>query len=274
MKKDVKKLNTPQLFLCKVVKPTQKVYPAERQAEIDCCANPLVKAEKYTAWQLLRYAVEHTFGAPFERLNLHKNQNGKWTCDELCFSISHSNELCAVIVDRNPIGVDIQAFEPQRFDKRLLNRIVCEQEKQIAPYKNLIATPTKQLTEQQQKQLLALWCKKEALFKMQDLLAFVAHNVDTTAANFVEMDVDENGNIIAQSSTEQNNFQQTPSTQISITPSTKQNDVASTTTQNTVITSIQQNDVRKTATTQSDTFYHIAIATNNATITTTWVEPE
>lgn len=255
MKKDVEKPNTPRLFLCKTVQTVQKVYPAERQAEIDGCANDVGKEEKYTGWQLLRYAVEHTFDLPFEQLNLHKNQNGKWTCDELCFSISHSNGLCAVVVDKNPVGVDIQAFEPHRFDQRLLARIVCEQEKQVTPYKTLIATPTKQLTEQQQKQILSLWCKKEALFKRLDLPTFVAHNVDTATAHFVEMDVDENGNVITQAPT-QNNFQQTTAMQSTITTST------------------QQNNVKETTATQNDTFYHIAIATDSTTITPTWVNLE
>lgn len=255
MKKDVKKLNTTRLFLCKTIQTVQNVYPAERQAEIDGCANPIVKAEKYTSWQLLRYAIEHTFDLPFEQLNLHKNANGKWTCDELCFSISHSNGLCAVVVDKNLVGVDIQAFEPHRFDHRLLARIVCEQEKQVTPYKTLLATTTEQLTEQQQKQILSLWCKKEALFKRLDLSAFVAHNVNTATAHFVEMDVDENGNVIAQAPM-QNVVQQTTEMQSTITTST------------------QPNDAKETTTTQNDTFYHIAIATDSTNVAPTWVEME
>lgn len=246
MKKDVKKLNTLRLFLCKMVQTVGNVYPTERQAEIDGCINPLVKAEKYTSWQLLRYAIEHTFDLPFEQLNLHKNQNGKWTCDELCFSISHSNGLCAVVVDENPVGVDIQAFEPHRFDKRLLSRIVCEQEKQVTPYKNLLATTTEQLTDQQQKQILSLWCKKEALFKVLDLPAFVAHNVNTTTAHFVEIDVDKNGNVITQAPT-QNNVHQTTAT---------------------------QDHIEEIPTTQNDIFYHIVIATDSTAVAPTWVEIE
>lgn len=272
MKKDVEKLITPQLFLCKLVKPMQKVYPTERQAEIDDCANDFVKAEKYTSWQLLKYAIERVSNVPFEQLNLHKNQNGKWVCDEFFFSISHSDELCAVVVDKNPVGVDLQAFTKRRFDKRLFERIATDNEKRVLSQLN-VAKQMEQPTIPQQKQILALWCKKEALFKKLDLPTFVARNVDTTTAHFVEIDVDALGKIIAQStettSTEQLNVAKTSMLHQSIA---QNNTIQMSTIQNDVVTtSITQGNAMETSAQQNDMHYHIAIATDSNAVTTTWV---
>lgn len=275
MKKDVEKLNTPQLFLCKLVKPMQKVYPTKRQAEIDSCANDFIKAEKYTSWQLLKYAIERVSNVPFEQLNLHKNQNGKWVCDEFFFSISHSDELCAVVVDKNPVGVDLQAFTKGRFDKRLFERIATDNEKHVLAQLN-VAKQTEQPTIPQQKQILALWCKKEALFKRLDFPTFVARNVDTATAHFVEIDVDALGKIIAQStkatSTAQLNVEKTSTLHQSII---QNNEIQTSTIQNNVVTtSITQGNAMETSALQNDMHYHIAIATDSNAVTTTWVELE
>ncbi len=275
MKKDAEKLNTPQLFLCNLVTPMQKVYPTERQAEIDGCANDIVKVEKHTSWQLLKYAVEQVFEKPFEQFDLHKNNNGKWVCDGVFFSISHSDELCAVVVDKNPIGVDLQAFTKGRFDKRLFERIATDNEKRVFAHLN-IAKQTEQLTIFQEKQILALWCKKEALFKKLDLPTFVAHNIDTTTAHFVEMDVNVQGKITAQA-TETTSITQLNVTQTStIHQSIVQNNAMQTfVTQDKVITSTaSQNDIAETPAPQNNMHYHIAIATNNNVVTTTWIELE
>ena len=188
MKNNSQQPNTPRLFVCPLAKNVAHVLHAERQKEIDKCKNPLTKLEKYTSWQLLTYAIEHTFGVPMEMLNIHKNNNGKWVCQGMFFSISHSNGLCAVVVDEAPIGLDLQKYQPQKFNKKLLKRIACENE-----LKQLCGDLPRELPEwnifvpyADGKKILSLWCKKEALFKKLDLPQFVTHNIDTTIAKFVE----------------------------------------------------------------------------------------
>ena len=188
MQNITQKLNTPQLFVCKLATKVQKVANTTRQAEIDRCKSEITKLEKYTSWKLLEHAILHTFGLPLEALDVYKNNNGKWVCDGLFFSISHSNGLCAVVVDNAPIGMDLQKYEPRKFHKKLLLRIATEKE-----LKALVDKPANQFAEwrifvpySDGKKILSLWCKKEALFKKLDLPAFVTHNIDTTIAQFVE----------------------------------------------------------------------------------------
>ena len=50
------------------------VYPCERKAEIDRCANPRVRKEKYFAWELLKNTVEKNLNIPFESLCFEKNR--------------------------------------------------------------------------------------------------------------------------------------------------------------------------------------------------------
>ena len=188
MKNSTPQQNTPRLFVCKVASKVGFVHHKERQKEIDKCKSELTKLEKYTSWKLLTYAIEHTFGVPFDMFDLHKNHNGKWVCQGMFFSISHSNGLCAVVVDEAPIGLDLQKYQPQKFNKKLLKRIACENE-----LKQLCGNLPRELPEwnifvpyADGKKILSLWCKKEALFKKLDMPSFVTHNVDTTIAKFVE----------------------------------------------------------------------------------------
>lgn len=181
------KPNTPRLFVCKLATKVQKVDNIARQAEIDKCKSVATQLEKYTSWQLLEYAIEHTFGVPFETFDIHQNSNGKWVCDGFFLSISHSNGLCAVIVDQKPVGMDLQKYEPRKFHKKLLVRIASDKEiRTLAGGNILINEKGNFVPILDNKQILSLWCKKEALFKKLDLPAFVTHNIDTTTAHFVE----------------------------------------------------------------------------------------
>ena len=188
MTNDSKKPNMPRLFVCKLANKVQPLPHIERQEEIDGCKNALTRLEKYTSWQLLRHAVETTFGVPMDMFDIHKNHNGKWVCNYFFLSISHSNGLCAVAIDNAPIGIDLQKSQPQKFNKKLLKRIACENE-----LKQLCGDLPRELPEwnifvpyADGKKILSLWCKKEALFKKLDLPAFVTRNLDTTIARFVE----------------------------------------------------------------------------------------
>ena len=84
-----------------------KVYPPERQAEIDRITNPDVKREKYFVWKLLEYAIEKTAGEPIENYAFEKKPNRKWVSDRLCFSLSHSDGAVAVALSDSAVGVDI-----------------------------------------------------------------------------------------------------------------------------------------------------------------------
>ncbi len=191
------KQTNPQLFVCKVAKKVGKVQNALRQQEIDNCQNDVVKREKYTVWQLLCHAVKYFCGKDLQSLHPIKNPNGRWTCEKIYFSLSHSHGVCVVVLDNCPIGVDIQLWEKDRFDTKLLNRIATPEEWQMLAQQTLQQLPQEEqsnatlLVEPQQ--ILSLWCKKEALFKKLDLPRFVPNKMQTADENFVEKDLDIDG---------------------------------------------------------------------------------
>lgn len=126
------------------------IYPGERAKEIQSVTNPQLKLQKISSWKLLEKAVADSFGYRLNELNLSRNANGKWTCDKLFFSLSHTAGQVAVAVSDKPVGVDIESFSA--FEKRnvekLADRILCDNER---------------LTDNAE--ILRLWTKKESIFK-------------------------------------------------------------------------------------------------------------
>jgi phosphopantetheinyl transferase len=133
-----------------------------RQAEIDSISNERVRLEKYSAWRLLEYGVRAAFGIELEALHPKKSDVGRWECDKIHFSISHSGALVAVALSREPVGIDIQ--EVRKVRDGLAARILSESE--LAEYKG------------GENELIALWTKKEAVFKLLGQRYFDPNNID------------------------------------------------------------------------------------------------
>ncbi len=121
-----------------------------RQAEIDSISNERVRLEKYSAWRLLEYGVRAAFGIELEALHPKKSDVGRWECDKIHFSISHSGALVAVAVSCEPVGIDIQEVRDIR--DGLVEKILTEGER--STYNGG--------TEE----IITLWTKKEAVFKL------------------------------------------------------------------------------------------------------------
>lgn len=143
----------------------------QRRAEIEKIKNPRVKAEKLFAWLLLEYAVKADFGCALSSLNPRKTDSGKWVADRIFFSISHSDGIIAVAVSDKPVGVDIQgevAPRAKNFAEKVLN------ERELSELSELA-------DKDKSKQLIELWSKKEALFKLDGDGVFSPKKIDTKA---------------------------------------------------------------------------------------------
>lgn len=146
----------PALFYAKIPSGSIScVYPKERQAEIENCLNEQLKLSKFYAWKLLEIAVNEHIGLDFAKLSFEKFPFGKWGCGEFCFSISHSANMVAVALSKNPVGIDCQAVKPISLD--LSRKILTANEERA--FNGL---------EENSKQgyLLEAWCKKECLLKL------------------------------------------------------------------------------------------------------------
>ncbi len=148
------------------------IYPPERQAEILACASEKVRKEKYFVWKLLELALLEVCEKRLQELTFSKSEHGKWHCDGVEFSLSHSEKaVCVAVVDcKNSysqtdgassydsefaIGVDLQRIKTVRADglapKILTEAELCEYHALDDREKNAF--------------LIHSWAKKESLFK-------------------------------------------------------------------------------------------------------------
>lgn len=96
---------------------------APRAEEISACSNEFLRKQKFYVWKLLEFATVDALGLKLDLLNLKRDKNGKWHSDKCCFSLTHSKNVVAVALSDNPIGVDAERVDSQRFDAALENRI-------------------------------------------------------------------------------------------------------------------------------------------------------
>lgn len=133
----------------------------ERLEEIKKCKSDKTKREKTSVWNLLQLVLEEQLNLDINSLNLTKNENSKWVCEDLYISFSHSKDLIMVGVSSHPIGVDIQEFRPIENPKtlaKLASIDFCE-EKDSVEY------------------LIEEWSKKEAIFKKKNLKNFIGSKI-------------------------------------------------------------------------------------------------
>ena len=147
------------------------LYPTERDTEVFSVKNDEVKKQKYCAWRLLEYALEHTFGYDVEGVDFTKTASGKWMCPVCEFSISHSGNVVAVALSRNPVGVDVQvekSIASSTFAQRMLTK------------KEHTALLTADGTRERNEELLTLWTKKESIFKSLNCDRYIPAEIETS----------------------------------------------------------------------------------------------
>lgn len=167
----------PTVFIAKLpldeAQPWLKtpIYPPERQAEILACASEKVRKEKYFVWKLLEFALREVCGKHLQELSFHKSEHGKWRCDGVEFSLSHSeNAVCVAMVtldeklrlgiepdpfSASAVGVDLQKIKDVHADG-LAPKILTESE--LCEYHALN-------DREKPPFLIHVWAKKESLFK-------------------------------------------------------------------------------------------------------------
>ena len=109
-------------------------------------------------WKLLLVAIERKFGYKPEELKFSKTENGKWICDKLWFSLSHSHGASAVIVSDKPCGIDVEYkvdFLKKSADKSFIEAFLNRMSESASDFGTISA-----------EEILSLWTKKESLYKM------------------------------------------------------------------------------------------------------------
>ncbi len=150
----------------------REVYPQLREEYIKKTTNDAAKLQRYSVWFLLEKAITRSFNMKMDEISFSENK-GKWSCDKLQFSLSHTKGAVAVAVSNGSCGVDIENLEDfisrhsdADYFKKLAKRICTLKE---LP---LILSP---------EDLISFWTKKEAIFKCYGSGSFFSRKVDSFA---------------------------------------------------------------------------------------------
>lgn len=151
----------------------------QRRREIEKFSCREGKNERSYVWKMLEYAVKDTFGLDLNGLNPKKNENGKWECDGVFFSLSHSHGGAAVSVSAEPTGVDIEKMPVKNAEK--LVRALTNSERVY--FENSADKDTV---------FAFLWTKKECIFKKNGTGVFspahISANSEETETRIVNID--------------------------------------------------------------------------------------
>jgi len=144
----------------------KRIFPIEREKEINECKSEKAKNEKYYVWMLLEESLKEYYGINIKDVDFKKNENGKWTSDLFHFSLSHSGELVALAISINQnIGVDIQERKDVAIAKMIKNKNDYNTDNDV------------------------LFSIKEAIYKSQDNGNFVPKDIETRNESFYVFDI-------------------------------------------------------------------------------------
>ena len=140
------------IYIAKISRfENNKRFPKYAKHEINACKNESLKNQKRAMYGLLAYAIKGTYGKSLNLKNLSKDERGKPRLKDYFVSFSHTDELVCVAVSKVNIGVDIEMVKEHKALDPLKNHVISENEK-----------------AQSLKELLAIWTKKEAIYKLDD----------------------------------------------------------------------------------------------------------
>ncbi len=148
------------------------VFPPQRDIQIQCTATHKKRLERYAVWKLLENAIGHSFDTRIEDL-VFSEKNGKWSCDTLSFSLSHSHGAAAVAVSNRPCGIDIEnldRFIQRHKDPTSVHKVM----RRICSENELSASSSA-------REVLSVWTKKECIFKCYGSGQFFSRKVDLQA---------------------------------------------------------------------------------------------
>lgn len=139
-----------------------ELYPKERNDELEAVTNEAVKAEKYFVWRLLEFALRNSIGKRIEDISFTKLECGKWVCNDIFFSLSHSRSVLAIAISDTEVGIDIQSMNAP-IASGLAERILTEDE--ISEYTSLPQNDKNPY-------LMKAWSIKESIFKAYGKASF------------------------------------------------------------------------------------------------------
>ena len=141
--------------------PDEPLLCAERMRYIERTGSEEMKRQRYWAWRTLEYAASRSMGLDASKAEFRRSSTGRWLCEGMEFSISHTLGAVAAAVSRLPVGVDMEniAEFARRYgsDASLAPAML----RKVASAKEAQGVAAGRECET----LLRLWTGKESLFK-------------------------------------------------------------------------------------------------------------
>ena len=151
----------------------EALYPESRDKEVSGVRNERVRREKYFVWRLLAHALETSLGLDIKSLKIEKNENGKWICDDVYFSLSHGGDAVAVVISSNDVGIDIEPLSAIK-NENIVKRILSERE--LLEFGSLLQV-------EKEEYVLKKWTAKEAIFKARNDKVFHPQSIEVSDHN-------------------------------------------------------------------------------------------
>ncbi len=145
--------------------PHARYTPVEREKSLKGISNESVLREKRLSWDLLDFAIKQSFDFDTKEICFKEQRNGKWTCDKLHFSMTHSQGAVAVAVSNSPCGVDMENINA------FLQK--CTDEAFAQAFCKKIGCNSTDSTD-----LLKCWTAKECVYKASGEGSFSPRNTD------------------------------------------------------------------------------------------------
>lgn len=164
---------------------------SERQKDIDGTSVITLKRQKSAVWELLGFAIAEQLNKNIDDVKIFKSASGKWLSNELCFSLSHSEDLVAVAVSSLPVGVDCEKVDGKK--REFLLKTLTEKEKKGG-------------FELSDGNLISLWTKKESIFKIEGNGVFNPKSIDTTDKNASSFSVCDGKYVVSVATKEKRTF--------------------------------------------------------------------
>ena len=153
-----------------------KKMPKYAKNELKFVKNPTLAAQKKASYGLLDYAFSASFKVSPDFKSMYKDERGKPRLKEKFFSVSHTNGLVCVAISGVNVGVDVEEIKEHVSLDKTRSHIAFDGE----------AASTIE-------EMIALWTKKEAIFKLDDAIpSYNPSKIDTSKyqskTSFLEYD--------------------------------------------------------------------------------------
>ena len=141
------------------------MLPKYARTELKALKVESLREQKRCLYGLLAYALKNTFSIDYNPKQFSKNKQGKPLLKDYYVSFSHTNDLVCVAVSRHNVGADIEELKEHSALDPVKTRILFEGE-----------------TADSLEDVLSLWTKKEAIYKLDDEIEkYIPSKIDTNA---------------------------------------------------------------------------------------------